>query len=212
MLKSSQTLIDNDWAFAEALDDALSKDRQGKPVLVYPLSSFQLSDSGDTTPEHWISTKRIIKDLLAADVVVVTCARKNARTQSSAFMEYPTIWASEELPLIIEGEAHPIFWAKNAFIFPDQDTMHAFIHRFGAKSFELIRTPGVEQTVNAMWINVNGGRDLGYWFTDVGTAQFPQTLYLHGWETKFEEHNCKRERWVPDLSDPSEVKLRKFMP
>ena len=108
-------------------------------------------------------------------------------------------------------EAHSIFWAENAFIFPDQDTMHAFTHHIGAKCFESIRTLGIEKTVNAEWINLNGGIDLGYWFADVRIPPFLQALHLHGWETRFEEYHCEREHWFPDRSDPSEVKIRKSM-
>ena len=111
----------------------------------------------------------------------------------------------------IYEEAHPIFWAENAFIFPDQDTMHAFTHRIGARCFALIRTLGIEKTVNAEWINLNGGLDLGYWFADVRMPPFLQALHLHGWETRFQEYDCVREHWFPDRSDPSEVKIRKSM-
>ena len=125
------------------------------------------------------------------------------------------VFASDILSLLcacrqINQEAHPIFWAENAFIFPDQDTMHAFTNRIGAKSLNLIRTLGIEKTVNAEWINVNGGIDLGYWFADARISPFLQA-HLYGWEAKFEDYGCERAHWVPDRSDPSEVKIRKLM-
>lgn len=124
------------------------------------------------------------------------------------------VLASDVLSLLrtcrrIYEEAHSIFWAENAFIFPDQDTMHAFIHRLGTKSFELIRTLGIEKTVDAEWTNANGGIYLGYCFADVRIPPFLPALHLHGWESKVEEYYCQREHWVPEKSDSSELKIRK---
>lgn len=126
------------------------------------------------------------------------------------------VLASDVLTLLrtcrqVYEEAHVIFWAENTFVFPDQDTLHAFAHRIGENSFQLIRTFGIEKTVNAEWINVDGRIDLGFWFADVRITPFLQALHLEGWGTKFEEHYCEREHWVPDNSDPSELKIRKFM-
>lgn len=126
------------------------------------------------------------------------------------------VLASDVLTLLrtcrqIYEEAHHMFWAENTFIFSDQDTLHAFTYRIGEKAFQSIRTFGIEKTVNAEWINVNGGIDLGFWFADVRITPFLQTLHLHGWETRFEEYYCEREHWVPDNSNPLELKIRKFM-
>lgn len=43
-------------------------------------------------------------------------------------------------------EAHPIFWAENAFIFPDQDALHAFTQCFNAKCLNFIGRLGIEAT------------------------------------------------------------------
>lgn len=126
------------------------------------------------------------------------------------------VLASDILTLLrtcrqIYKEAHSIFWAENAFVFPDQDSMHAFTHGIGAKSFDLIRTLAIEKTADAEWINVNGCIDLGYWFADVRITPFLQALHLREWEIKFEDYYCHREHWVLEKSDPSEMKIRKLM-
>ena len=128
----------------------------------------------------------------------------------------PLVSASDVLNLLrvshqVYEEAHRIFWSENAFIFPDQDTMHSFLHRISTESFALIRTLGIEKTVNAECINLeNGAVDLGYWFADVRIPPFLQPLHLDGWETKFEDYVCLRDHWVPDYSNPLELKIRKF--
>lgn len=94
---------------------------------------------------------------------------------------------------VYEG-AHHISWAENAFIFEYEDMTHAFTRRIGAKSFEWIRTLGIETTVNAECIEVNGGTDLEFWLPDVKLSTYLPALYLHGWEGKFEEYYCKREQ------------------
>ena len=58
---------------------------------------------------------------------------------------------------------------------------------------------------------MDGGISLGFWFADVGAPPFLPALLLDGWETRFEEHYCEREHWVPDSSGPSELKIRKSM-
>ena len=42
-------------------------------------------------------------------------------------------------------------WTENAFVFQHQDTLNAFTQKLGAKPFELVRTLGIETTVNAEW-------------------------------------------------------------
>ena len=128
----------------------------------------------------------------------------------------PPVLASDTLNLLrvcrqIHKEAHGIFWAENAFIFSNQDTMHVFLHRISAKSFELIRMLGIEKTANAEWINLANGGVLGYWFADARIPLFLEPLHLYGLEIKFEEYVCLRDHWVADYSDPLELKIRKYM-
>ena len=103
----------------------------------------------------------------------------------------------------IYSETHPIFWAENAFIFPDQDTMHTFLHRIGRKPFSSIQALAIETTANAEWITLpDGDIDLGYWFADARIPPFLQPLHLYGWEISFEEYTGVRDAWIADYSDP----------
>lgn len=129
----------------------------------------------------------------------------------------PLVLASDIFNLLrvcrqIYEEAHAIFWAENAFIFSSQDTMHVFLHRIKAKSFELIRTLGIEKTVDAEPINIaNGGIDIGFWYADVRIPPFLQPLHLYGWDASFEEYLCLRDHWIANYSDCMELKIRKMM-
>lgn len=126
----------------------------------------------------------------------------------------PLVLASDVLSLLrvcrqVYEEAHVMFWAENAFIFTSQDTMHVFLHQISAKCFQLIRTLGIEQTVNVEWINLANGGILGCRFADVRIPPSLQPLHLSGWAIKYEEYVCLRDRWVADCSDPSELKIKK---
>lgn len=96
------TLVDNNWAFAEVLDDVLKKSRQGEAVIVYPRSSTQLYSTQSVLSASWISMRDIIEDLLDADVVVVTCAGDDGSSSNSDFNRVPAVWASQ-LPIIVAG-------------------------------------------------------------------------------------------------------------
>lgn len=128
----------------------------------------------------------------------------------------PLVLASDVLSLLrvcrqVYEEAHPIFWAENAFIFSDQDTRHRFLHRISAKSFQLIRTLGVEKTVNAEWIKLANGEVLRGRFADARIPPLLQPLHLSWWTIQYEEYICLRNHWVADYSNPSELKMRKFL-
>lgn len=128
----------------------------------------------------------------------------------------PVVLASDILSLLracrlIYEEAHPIFWAENVFIFPDQDIMHLFSNRIGAKSLDFIRTLGIEKTVSPDWINLHGSTNLAYWFGDLRIPPIRLPPYLHNWETGFEEYDCEREHWFTCRTIPSEGEMRKCM-
>ena len=110
----------------------------------------------------------------------------------------------------IYEEAHHIFWAENAFIFPDQDTMHFFTRRVGAQSFDFVNKIGIEKSANPYWTD-SEVVDRESLFADFRTPPIPQPLCLHGWEAKFEEFHGKSEHWVPYRTDLSEIKLSKCM-
>lgn len=128
----------------------------------------------------------------------------------------PVVPASDILNLFyvchqIYEEARSIFWAENAFIFPGQDTMHVFLHRISAESFTMIRTLGIEKTVDAKWIEpANGGMQGSWGFTDVRIHPTLQPLHMSGWAIKYEENKCLRVQEVFDWSDPSNLKRRLF--
>ena len=104
MMKASLKMADNTWAFAAALDDILEEGRSGKAVVVYPRSSIETYSRGSSElPADWSSIREIIQDLLAADVVVVTCAGNEATRRSSALDKVPAVWASKDFPLIVAG-------------------------------------------------------------------------------------------------------------
>ena len=141
---------------------------------------------------------------------VITSVRKGV---------YPTIvspvLASDILNILracrqIYEEAHAIFWAENAFVFPSLDTLHLFLHRISARSFGLIRMIGVEKTVNIEWIDLKNGCLLGCWFPDTRLSPFGQPLPRYGWQAKLEEYDCLRDHWVSDSSNPSELRIKKF--
>ena len=129
----------------------------------------------------------------------------------------PSVLASDILnPLRacrqIYKEAHDIFWAENTFIFLDQETMHAFLHRIGTKNFNLIRSLGIERTINADCVYLaNTIVDMGYTVADIRIPPFLEQLHLHGWESKVEEYSCSRDYWFLDNSDPAELKITKFL-
>lgn len=128
----------------------------------------------------------------------------------------PLVLASDVLNLLrvcrqVYEETHTIFWAENSFIFLSQYTMHVFLHQISAKSFELIRTLGIDNNVNAEWIKLANGGILGGWFADVRIPPFLQPLHLSGWAINYEEYICLRDHWVADCSDPPELKMRKFL-
>ena len=105
MLKASLTLADNNWAFAEALDDIMKKGRQGKAVVVYPRLSIKEYKTSDGVPREWESIKQITKDLMDNDVVVVTCAG-NDGTSKIPRWKLPALWCNvsdDNFPLIVAG-------------------------------------------------------------------------------------------------------------
>ncbi|KAL8699224.1 MAG: hypothetical protein Q9201_006122 [Fulgogasparrea decipioides] len=83
MMKSSGTVADETWAFAEALDDILSKQRQRKAVVVYPRLSLTAFAPGSEPAANWDSIQALIRDLFEANVVVVNCAGNEATPRSS---------------------------------------------------------------------------------------------------------------------------------
>lgn len=103
MIKSSLTLLDDNWAFAEVLDDVLKKGRQGKAVVVYPRSSIETFSAGSALPANWESMKGLMQGLFEADVVIVTCAGNEGTKRSSALDKAPAVWASQDFPLIVAG-------------------------------------------------------------------------------------------------------------
>ena len=105
MMKASLTLVDTNWAFAEALDDILKNGRQGKAVVVYPRLSIKEYKTSDGVPREWESIKHIIKDLMDNDVVVVTCAG-NDGTSKIPRRKLPAHWCNvsdDSFPLIVAG-------------------------------------------------------------------------------------------------------------
>ncbi|KAL9592878.1 MAG: hypothetical protein Q9179_006287 [Wetmoreana sp. 5 TL-2023] len=103
MMKSSGTVADETWAFAEALDDILSKQRQRKAVVVYPRLSLTAFAPGSEPAANWDSIQALIRDLFEANVVVVNCAGNEATPRSSRVNRMPAVWASINYPLIVAG-------------------------------------------------------------------------------------------------------------
>ena len=79
ILKASLSLVDDNWAFAVALDDIIAKNRQGKSVVLYPRTSFKQYGASTGWEANWRSIKSLIQDLFAQDVIVVTCAGNDLR-------------------------------------------------------------------------------------------------------------------------------------
>ena len=105
MMKTSLTLADTNWAFAEALDDILIKDRQGKAVVVYPRLSIKEYKTSDGVPRDWESIKQTTQDLMDNDVVVITCAG-NDGTSKIPRWKLPALWSNvsdDSFPLIVAG-------------------------------------------------------------------------------------------------------------
>jgi len=101
------SLADNTWAFAKVLDDVLSKRRGGRAVILFPRSFRDLVKPGDAEPSEWGPIRTIIQDLIAADVVVVTCAGDDTqalpRKEPNVLNKAPAQWTSSDLPLLVAG-------------------------------------------------------------------------------------------------------------
>ena len=108
MLKASSRLVDDNWAFAAALDDIIEHNRQGKSVVLYPRTSIK-QHGGDVKLEaNWKSIRELIKDIFAQDVVVVTCAGGDATSRSSAVNTVPAQWSADDFPLVVAGAVTPV--------------------------------------------------------------------------------------------------------
>ena len=105
ILKASLSLVDENWAFAAALDDIIAKNRQGKSVVLYPRTSTKQYDVGTGWEANWQSIKSLIQDLFAQDVVVVTCAGNGATRRSSVVNTLPAMWSASDFPLVVAGAA-----------------------------------------------------------------------------------------------------------
>ena len=110
ILKASLSLVDENWAFAAALDDIIAKNRQGKSVVLYPRTSVKQYDITTTRWEANLrSIKSLIQDLFAQDVIVVTCAGNDATRRSSSSSSVvntvPAVWSASDFPLVVAGAA-----------------------------------------------------------------------------------------------------------
>ena len=94
------SLADNTWAFAKVLEDVILRNRQGKSVILYTRTSKFESIAPDTL--GWDQIYAIMRDLLAADVVIVTCAGDEPK-RASLPSRVPAAWASREFPVIVAG-------------------------------------------------------------------------------------------------------------
>lgn len=107
MMKSLPTLADVNFAFAAALDDIVTKRRQGKAVVIFPATSIQTFRVGTALPRNWRSVYEIIQDLFSMNVVVVTAAGNNA-PRSLGLDTVPAVWALDaDFPLIVAGAVKP---------------------------------------------------------------------------------------------------------
>ncbi len=101
------SLADNTWALAKVLEDAVLKGRQGKAVLLNPRSSTPSPMPISSTTAGWDQIYAIMQDLIAADVVIVTCAgdgpMRRPRKDANVPDRVPAIWASRAFPIIVAG-------------------------------------------------------------------------------------------------------------
>ena len=105
ILKASLSLVDDNWAFAAALDDIIAKNRQGKSVVLYPRTSIRQYSVSTEWEANWRSIKSLIQDLFAQDVIVVTCARNDATRHSSVVNTVPAMWTTSDFSLVVAGAA-----------------------------------------------------------------------------------------------------------
>ena len=126
--------------------------------------------------------------------------------------DLPPVFASYVLNILrtcrqIYEEAHAIFWAENAFVFPSRLTMSRFKDRISDKSFELIRTLAIEDRVDIEWGNWGGSS-----FKNRCFARLPPVLqqpgHSHEWKMNSDEYDCLRDHWSTDISNPRELKIR----
>ena len=94
------SLLDNIWAFAKVFDDVIFKNRQGRAVILFPRSSTSVS--GSSQDPGWSQIYAIMQDLIAVDVIIVTCAGDESRRASKPD-NAPAAWASRSFPIVVAG-------------------------------------------------------------------------------------------------------------
>lgn len=132
--------------------------------------------------------------------------------------EYPGdlshLLASDALSLLrtchqVYKEAKFIFWAENAFIFLNGESMSTFMHQIRPECMQLIRILGIESVVDAVSLKIaNGGNEDRVWPAHDSRPPVLQPLQLDGWEVKVDNYLCKRLHWVPNPSELSYVQIR----
>ena len=101
-------------------------------------------------------------------------------------------------------------WAENAFVLPSLLSMSRSGDRISAKSFELIRTLGIENRVGIEWINRRGSSFQEFWLARV--PGFLQQLgRSYECEIKVHEYDCLQNFWVIEGSIPPELEVMKCM-
>lgn len=101
VVNASMSLADNTWAFAKVLDDVLAKKLQGKSVILFPRAFKRGTTLAQ--PPQWAPIRRIMEDLIAADVNIVTCAGDTdiaPKSQSPLSIpdRAPAMWSSHDFP------------------------------------------------------------------------------------------------------------------
>ena len=94
IIKTSQTLADNLFAFVKALEDILRNDRGSQSVILYPRTSIKTYQPSSPLPSFWRAIKEDITDLLDAGVPIVTTAGPIVGAPRAPVNTVPALWAA----------------------------------------------------------------------------------------------------------------------
>ena len=126
IIKASYSPGDIAYAFSAALQDIIDKDRQRRSVVVFAAQS-----NSNVETKAWKITKQAIKDLFAADAVVVApSGNRGAFPRAKKVNSFPGLWEIDDYPLIVvgavnnegrelvfsQGPEHVVTWAPDRVI------------------------------------------------------------------------------------------------